>query len=133
RDQSKLDWIASGGENNRNRSGRGLCHEVSRSTGRSNDRDSTPNKVVNQCSQTVVLAVRPAIFDGDILAIDITAFPQPFEKGLHLWRITLGRPHIDKPNHPHRLLLGTRHERPCGHSATNHFDEITPSHGRPAA
>jgi hypothetical protein len=26
------------------------------------------NKIANQCGQTIVLAVRPAIFDGDIPA-----------------------------------------------------------------
>ena len=49
------------------------------------------NQISHHRRQLIVLALRPAVFDRDILAIDVTGFAQPFEKSRQLPRVTLGR------------------------------------------
>jgi hypothetical protein len=58
-----------------------------------------PNKVINQCSQTIVLAVRPAIFDGYILTVDVPGFPQTLKEGIEHGREALARSTIKKTDH----------------------------------
>ena len=50
------------------------AHEVGRSTGRGDNRDSAPHEVISECGKTIILAIRPSIFDDDILAVDIPGF-----------------------------------------------------------
>jgi hypothetical protein len=64
--------------------------------------------------QPIVLALRPAVFDRNIAAVNITALAQTFEKGCQLPRIFLGRRGIDKPDDRYRRLLRARRDRPRG-------------------
>ena len=114
RDQSELDWVAASGENNRNRRSYGLRHEVSGGAGRGNDRNSVADKIADQCWQVIILALRPTIFDGDILTFDITGFFLALEESTDHGRKTIGRSTIEKSDHWHRRLLGTRGKRQIG-------------------
>jgi hypothetical protein len=38
----------------------------------------TPDKVGHQCRQTIVVALRPVVFDGDVAALDVTSFVEAF-------------------------------------------------------
>ena len=62
--------------------------------------------------QPVIVAVRPAIFDGDVLAFDEAPIAQALtECGQEMHRIG-GRPRAHEPDHRHRRLLRARRERP---------------------
>jgi hypothetical protein len=89
-----------------------------------------PNKVVSQCGQAIVLAIRPAIFDGYILTVDVPDFPQTLNEGTEHGREALGRSTIKKTDHRQRPLLRTRREWPC-RSTAEYSDELTPLHGLP--
>ena len=45
-----------------------------------------------------------------------------------MWRITLGRSDVDKPDHRHRRLLRARRKRPRRRRATEKRDELAPLH-----
>ena len=68
---------------------------------REDDRDLPANKIGRQPRQPIVLALRPAIFDDHVVAINVTGFAQPFEKGGQGSRAILGRRDIDKPYYRH--------------------------------
>jgi hypothetical protein len=42
------------------------------------------NELGRQCRQSIVLATRPAIFDRDVLTLNVTGFLQPFRAGCQL-------------------------------------------------
>src|SRR5262249_8219278 len=77
---------------------------------------------------------RPTRVESDVAAF----FPPELLKSLpecgeerRSFQIVLGIAHQHgDPPHPLGLLRACN-KRPRGRSATNHFDEITPSHGRP--
>ena len=79
------DRIAAGGENDRNCRGRGLGGEIGRSTGRAMTRAPGAERGPSaSCRQTIVLILRPAIFDRHILALDIAGFLQALTECGHL-------------------------------------------------
>ena len=49
--------------------------------GRGNHSHLTMNQISCHRRQPITSAIRPAIFDRDVTAIDVTGFAQPFEKG----------------------------------------------------
>ena len=62
----------------------------------------------------VVLIVREAVFDRDVLTFDIAGlFQTPTERGKEVW-VVAGRPAAEESDHRHRGLLRARHERPRG-------------------
>src|SRR5262245_63506283 len=72
------------------------------------------NQIGSECRQTVVLALRPAIFDHHIAAFDEAGFAQATAKCVHeLPEGTLLRT-IEEPDHWHRWLLRPRRKR-AGH------------------
>src|SRR5262249_46933882 len=66
--------------------------------------------------QLINSALRPAVFDRHVTAIDVTGFAQPFEKGrqLSLLRVTLGGIGVEKPYYRHCRLLRAHRKRPRG-------------------
>ena len=80
-DKSSRDRISSDLEYDGNRRGRRLCRKRRRrTTGRSNHGHLTANQIGRQCRQSIILAVRPAVFDRDVSALDIAGFAQALAK-----------------------------------------------------
>ena len=75
-DKSKLDRVAAGQEDDRNRRGRRLGRQRRRSAARGNHGHLTTNQIGRQRRQSIVLALRPAIFDRHVPALDIAGFAQ---------------------------------------------------------
>ena len=64
-------------EDDRNRRGRRLCRQCRRSAaGRDNHGHLAANQIGRQCRQSIVLALRPAIFDRHVPALDVAGFAQ---------------------------------------------------------
>src|SRR5262245_33118751 len=69
-DKPKADGITCCKEDDRNCLGRRLRHQNRRGRWRDNYSYLAVNKTSYQCRKLVVVALSPAIFDGDILAFD---------------------------------------------------------------
>ena len=61
-----------------------LRHERRRSTGRCNHSDLATNQIDRHCGQSIILALCPAIFDHDVLAVDVARFVQALAKRGHV-------------------------------------------------
>jgi hypothetical protein len=131
RDKAKPNRVRAQFKDDRNGRGRRLCRKRCRSCRRSNHGHMTMNQVSRHRRQPVMLVLRPAIFDCDVAAIDVTGLAQPFEKGRQLWRVVLGRSDVETPDHRHRRLLRTRRKRPCCRSTAEKCDELAPLHVSP--
>ena len=85
------------------------------------------NQIGHHRRQAIKLALCPAVYNFYVVALNITAFSQPFEKGRQLLTRTLSRSGVDKSNYRHRRLLRTRRKRPRRRAAEQR-DEVAPSH-----
>src|SRR5262245_50267283 len=77
------------------------------------------------------LEARPAVFDGHVLSLDKTNFPQSLAKRAHKRRRFAGGRAlacVEKPDYRHRRLLSTRPQRPRGRRAAEYRDELAPLH-----
>ena len=89
------------------------------------------NEICSQSGQPVILALRPAVFDGDVLALDVAGFVQALsEAGQTVSGIGRRRPLTEISDHRHRLLR-TRHQPPCAHCAGKGNNEMASSHAHP--
>src|SRR5262249_25438866 len=84
--------------------------------------------------QTIILALRPAIFDRDVLTFDVTGFTQPLAECGQGSRIGRGRCAVEKTDQRDRWLLRPRQDRPAdGRPAAEHWDELAAPHSIPPA
>src|SRR5262245_3393398 len=116
----KHDWYACrrrlGGERGDHASGRKDCI------------DRTIDQFCCERGQSVVLIVRPAIVDQEILLLHITALVQALvERGYRRLIVSLSRA-AEKSKRQHPRLLRARRERPPSRRAPEQRDEIAPSH-----
>ena len=80
-------------------------------------RPPTANEVGGQRGQSIVLVVRPAVFDREVLALDIAClFQAPMERGQE-GRVLAGRPAVEEPDYRQRRLLRAGGERPRSRAA----------------
>jgi hypothetical protein len=77
--------------------------------------------------QAVDLALRVAIFDYDVAALDVADIAQATPECLHQLRRIVRRSGSDEPDHRHGRLLRARRERPHG-CAAEERDELAPVH-----
>jgi hypothetical protein len=97
---------------------------------RSDHHHLTAYQIGCEVGQSVGLVLRPAIFDRQILAFDITSFFQALaERAQAVWVVKVGRIDAEKPDHRHRRLLRARREQPRNCGATESGDEIPSPHG----
>src|SRR6267378_1258604 len=130
-DKPNLDRVDRYREDDRNGRSRRLCRKCRRSTaGRRNHSHLTVNQVGRQCRQSIILAVRPAIFDRHVLALDISCILQSLAERVQTDRISVRRCAAKKPDHRHSALLSTRGEWPRHRRATEKRDELASLHGR---
>src|SRR5262245_38151207 len=66
----------------------------------------------DQTRHPVALIMRPAVFDRDVLAIDVTGLLETLEERRVEGRQTLRRLAVEESDHRHRRLLRPRRKRP---------------------
>src|SRR5262245_48606463 len=74
------------------------------------------------------MIIRPAIFDRDILALDIAGFIQALTERGREGHIARSCRAVEKPDHRHRRLLRARRERPRRRRAAEKRDELAAPH-----
>ncbi len=79
------------------------------------------------------LQPRPAVFESDVLALDITVFAQPLAEGVYERDARLGEPETEIADHRHRLLLRAGGERHGNRRATEKRYELAVLHSITAA
>src|SRR5262249_41926929 len=97
------------------------------STDRGNYGHPTANEIFGQRRQPIVLVFRPAIFDGDVAALDKASFAQALAKRCKLRCISLCRCRSKEPDHWHRRRLRARPKRPSGCRAAKRDKKFSPS------
>src|SRR5262249_15935851 len=70
------------------------------------------NQLGRQCRQSIILVFGPAVFDRDVLGLDITALLQSLAECAHRPGEPVKRLEVQKPDHRHRGLLRAGRERP---------------------
>src|SRR5262249_7880229 len=88
----------------------------------------TTDQIGRQWRQSIVLTVRPPIFDRHVAAFDITGFAQALVERAHTVHPAIRRCTAKKPNHRHSWLLRARRERPRCCRAAEQRDELPPPH-----
>ena len=74
--------------------------------------DVAADEVGGQCGQPIVVAIRPAVLDRQILSLDIAGFVQSLVERGHIWCKRPGRADAEEADHRHRLLLRARGRAP---------------------
>jgi hypothetical protein len=128
-DKAVLDGVATSLENDRYGGGCGLCCEAGR--GRAacgNDGDFTANEIGGQRRQSIVLTVRPPIFDRHVPALDVSGLAQALAECGRELRACLTRTKVEIPDNWNGRLLRPRRERPRRSRAAAKQDEFAPSY-----
>src|SRR5262249_24223378 len=97
-------------------------------SGRCDHRHLPPNQVGHQRLQLIILALRPTVLDGDVLALDIVCFLQALTKRRQEKGGWLRESGVEEPDHRHPLLLRARGERPRSRHAAEQRDELAALH-----
>src|SRR5262249_53958570 len=126
-DQPKLDRIAAGIEDDWNRIGCCLCREHRSSVHRDNDGHLTTNQFGRHRWQPIISALRPAVFDRHVPALDIARLLQALTECIQHGPVSLERCAVEEPDHRHRALLCAGRERPRSRNA-DQYDELAPVH-----
>jgi hypothetical protein len=89
----------------------------------------TSNKISRERRQPIQSSLRPAIFDRDVLTLDVTDLVQAApERGCH-GSERLRRLSIQESNQRHRRLLRAGGKRPSRRRAAEQGDELAALHG----
>jgi hypothetical protein len=86
------------------------------------------NEISRERRQPIQSSLRPAIFDRDVLTLDVTGFVQATAERGHYGSERLSRLSIQESDHRHRRLLPAHGERPSSHRAAEQRDEVAPLH-----
>jgi hypothetical protein len=109
-DQPVRDRVGPTPEDDRDRRGRTFRGKRRRRVARHDQIDLAADEVGGQCRQLIVMALRPAVFDRQILSLDVAGFAQSLaDRGQKNCSSPAGTEDAD---HRHRLLLRARSERP---------------------
>jgi len=128
---AELDRVNAGQEGDRNCRGRRLGGKCCRDAGSGYHGYLTTNQIGRQGRLSIVTAVRPMVFDGDVLALDIAGFVEAASE----WRqadsaVGFRGSGAEIADHRHRLLR-ERSQRPseCRRGA-NQRDQLTAQHAQ---
>ena len=132
-DQAKPDRVIADGEHNgdcRSRRLGGARHGGALDCG--DHADSSAHQFGRQRRQPIVLILGPAVFDGDVLALDIAGVLEGLAKCAQTVGLATGSK-AEKPDNRHRRLLRARRARPCrqrprGRGTAQRRDEGAPPH-----
>src|SRR5262245_12078800 len=86
------------------------------------------DKIGSEPRQSIVLPVRPAIFNCDVPTLDIAGLVQTYAKSGSTACVRLQRSSAEKANHRHRRLLRARRHRPADRRAPGQRDELALVH-----
>ncbi|MGN6747761.1 MAG: hypothetical protein ACTHJS_04130 [Xanthobacteraceae bacterium] len=88
------------------------------------------NEIRREARQPIEMTVSPAVFDSDILTVNVTGFLQSCaERGLKE-RARIAPSNVEKSDHRFgRLLRARRQRRKC--SSAQNSNEFAPSHAPP--
>ena len=112
-DKTKLDRVAAGAEDDRDRRCRGFGRERSGNAARRGDHGYlSADQISRQRRQAIVVAFQPVILDPDVLAVDGAGFVEAFAECDRVARRNFGRPGVDKRDHRQRRLLRAHRKRP---------------------
>src|SRR5262249_54192245 len=125
-DEVLCDRIAAHEEDNWNGGGRGLRRVCRVNPGRYNHCDSALNQIGGERGQSIIVTVRPAVFDGYIAPPLIPGFDEAPAEPVRPLRRIAGWDGAEEPNHRHRWLRARR-ERPRRRAAEQR-DELPASH-----
>ena len=108
-DEAVLDRVAAGLEHDRNGRGRRLGGKRrGRAAGGGDDGDLAAHEFCGQRGQAIVVIIRPAIIDRDVLAFGVAGFGETLMEagqiGLHAFR----RSSVEKPDHRHLAVAHAR-------------------------
>jgi hypothetical protein len=129
-DKTSVDRVGTEVEHDWNSGGCRPCRQRRRgTTSRDNHAHLTTNQFGRQCRQSIVSALRPPIFDGQVPAIHISSFTQPPVERAQTVRKSVGPFGAEYPNHRHCRLLPSRaihlgREQRAG--APDQCNELTP-------
>src|SRR5262249_17993388 len=127
-DETSLDRIEAAAEDDRNGRGRGFGRECRRcEVWRDDDGYPAADQIGRQFRQPIIVIVRPEVFDGHVLALDIASFAEPFSECCDKICAPFGRTTEEKPDHWPRRLLRVRRERPRCRTAEQR-DELAAPH-----
>src|SRR5262249_37941843 len=131
-DKPQLDWVVTAGEHDRNCRRRLFgCQRGPDASRRTDDADLRPKQVDDECRQSIVLTLGPAIFDGDVLPFDVSALLQSLMECCECIGGLAGGPTAEKADHRHGRLLppGALHlHREQQTAAADQGNELAPSH-----
>ena len=123
RNETEIDRVRAGRENDRNGCGCSFGSHCSR-RGEGNDRIyGTRHQIGGQCRQAVEARIGRAIFDCEIAPFDIAGILEALPNGADLSIIQLSA--AEQADQRHDGLLRARRARPQ-HSAAEHCDEVAP-------
>src|SRR5262245_14274585 len=94
---------------------------------RSDHRHLTAYQIGCEVGQYIVLVLRPAILDHDILALDVAGFANALPECGQIACTISKRRAAEESNHRHRRLLRPRRKRPCRRAADQR-DELAAPH-----
>src|SRR5262249_6892207 len=128
-DEAQSDWISAGPEDDWNCRGCRLGRHCPWSAaGRRDHGHLTCNQISRHRRQSVIVALRPTIFDQDILTFDVAEFTEPFAERGDVVSIRVGPCATQQADHRHRWLLRARRERPRSRRAAEQRDELAARH-----
>ena len=127
RDQAKLDRVGAHHENDWYRWGRRFGGQRGRrAVGRHDHSHPMLNQVGGHDRQSIVAALRPTIFDRDVLALDVASFGQALVKSSNQLAPGVRRRGIKKSDQRNCRLLRARLHRPRHSRASEKGDELAP-------
>src|SRR5262249_40532064 len=128
-DEAELDWVvANRSKHDWDGRGRALGRERRSGTSARDDHgDAASDEVSRQLRQLIRLIVGEAVFNREVLALNIARRPQPLAKSAQHIAVRIRRLAVKEPDHRHRRLLRARRERPRGRAADKR-DELAPLH-----
>ena len=95
-------------------------------SGRGDHRDLPANQFGRQRRQPLHLVLSPAVFDRDVLALDVAGLLEALAERPQAIRISVRRLAVEETDHRHRRLLRVRRERPRRRAAEYEY-EFSPS------
>src|SRR5262249_21242506 len=127
-DEAELNRVAAAYEDDRDRRSRRLGYICRDDVMSSDHRHLTAYQIGCEVGQSVVLVLRPAILDHDILALDVTGFTNALPKGGQI-TCTIGkRRNAEETDHRRCRLLPSRRYRPRHRCAAEQRDKLSPFH-----
>src|SRR5215471_3247289 len=127
-DKTKPDRVFGGDEDDGNCRRCRLSGEHGTSE-RGDHGDLSANQFGRQQRQPIYLALRPAVFDQHVLALDIAGVFEALAECAQAVRVrVVRRCGVEEPNHGHRRLLSMRSKRPRHRRTAEQRDELAALH-----